>query len=49
MKEPGPPCCGNIVLIDPVLMDTVPIDTVLTDAELTGTVLTDNGPDGCDR
>ncbi len=44
MKEPGPPCCGNIVLIDTVL-----IDTVLIDAELTGTVLTDNGPDGCDR
>ncbi len=44
MKEPGPPCCGNIVLIATVL-----IDTVLIDAELTGTVLTDNGPDGCDR
>ena len=49
MKEPGPPCCGNIVLIDTVLTDPVPIDAVPIDAELTGTVLTDNGPDGCDR
>ena len=40
MKEPGPPCCGNTVLTDTVLTGT----TVLIDA-----VLTDNGPDGCDR
>ena len=49
MKESGPPCCGNIVLIDTLLTDTVLTDTVLTGTVLAGTVLTDNGPDGCDR
>jgi hypothetical protein len=44
MKEPGPPCYGN----------TAPVYTVPTDAAPMGTlppatVLTDSGPDGCDR
>lgn len=49
MKEPGPPCCGNIVLTGAVRTGTVLTGAVRTGTVLIDAVRTDNGPDGCDR